>query len=435
MVENHVAKELAFWVIGVITLLYCIAELAIALFEGSLTLLSDGFHNLSDVISLGIAFWASKAARRGKSDEMSYGWGRTEILGALTNGVFLLSLVLYTALEAIPELIEPEEEPSGWYFIGVAAAGLAVNTIGTIVFAITGQAHGHSHGGHGHSHGGHSHDSDDEEEENHGHSHGDKHGHSHGDKHGHSHGDDHGHSHGEKHGHSHGKKHGHSHSEYEGEPLLPVGEKHGHSHAHGEKKKKKKKRDMNVHAVFLHYLGDMVSSFFVLIAGFLIQFCEGEWVEYIDPVTSLLICGLILFTTLPLVKNCLSILLQSVPKHINLNHIKNSILSIDGVFGVHDFHAWQLTDGMVISSMHVVCEEGAPFNDLSQKIKRVLHKAGIHSTAIQPEYTPMRAGSGHDACAQNCVEDCKEDWCCKTPGEEKKADDPTLLNPQRSRSS
>merc|ERR1712137_750219 len=230
MAKDHVCKEVSFWVIGLITLVYVVAELAIALYEGSLTLLSDGFHNLSDVLSLGIAFWASKASRRGSSDAMSYGWARTEILGALTNGVFLLSLCLYTSLEAIPQIIAPTEEPAGYYFVAVAAAGLLINTLGTVVFAITGQAHGHSHaggGGHGHSHGGHGHSHGEEEHEeipllggDHGHSHSD---------HGHSH-SDHGHSHSEDHGHGHG----------------------GHDdHGHGGKKKKKK-RDMNVHAVFLH---------------------------------------------------------------------------------------------------------------------------------------------------------------------------------------
>lgn len=191
---------------------------------------------------------------------MSYGWARTEILGALTNGVFLLSLCLYTTLEAIPQLFEPQQEPAGYYFVAVAAVGLVINTLGTVVFAITGQAHGHSHaggGGHGHSHGGH----------------------------GHAHDEDHGHSH-DSHGHSH-DSHGHSHSEKEELPLLSGGDhhddEHGHGHGHG---KKKKKRDMNVQAVFLHYLGDMVSSFFVLIAGVLILvFQNDKWVDYIDPVT------------------------------------------------------------------------------------------------------------------------------------------------------
>lgn len=58
---------------------------------------------------------------------------------------------------------------------------------------------------------------------------------------------------------------------------------------------------MNVHAVFLHYLGDAISSLMVLIAGLLIHFFDGQkWTDYIDPVSSIIIVGLILYTTLPL---------------------------------------------------------------------------------------------------------------------------------------
>jgi Co/Zn/Cd efflux system component len=68
---------------------------------------------------------------------MSYGWVRSEILGGLTNGCFLLSLCLYVALESIPRFIDPPEFDSGWPFIIVAACGLGINTFGTIVFACT----------------------------------------------------------------------------------------------------------------------------------------------------------------------------------------------------------------------------------------------------------------------------------------------------------
>ena len=51
-------KIIALWIVGILTLLYVIAELVLAIFIHSLVLLSDGFHNLSDVISIGIAYWA-----------------------------------------------------------------------------------------------------------------------------------------------------------------------------------------------------------------------------------------------------------------------------------------------------------------------------------------------------------------------------------------
>jgi Co/Zn/Cd efflux system component len=66
---------------------------------------------------------------------MSYGWARTELLGALINSVFLPSLCLYVFLEAIPGFIYPQPMEGGMWFIIVAGLGLIINTVGTIVFA------------------------------------------------------------------------------------------------------------------------------------------------------------------------------------------------------------------------------------------------------------------------------------------------------------
>lgn len=283
------AKTVSFFIIGFLTLIYCIIEIVVAIAVNSLTLLSDGFHNFSDVIALGIAFFAAQKANAFKTDQMTFGWARTEIIGGLVNGCFLLSLSLYIVLEAIPRLIpfvaNPDDtcsagalfEDEDDLYIGVAAAGLLLNTIGTVTFHFTGQGHMHSHaggGGHSHSHGGHGghddHDDDDEDDDHdhHGHSHSsgqktpESHGHSHSGGHGHSHGSQtpkkeekgHGHSHSEGHGHSHGSQspaghdhdeeeegHGHSHSGGHGHSHGPVcqddddeeEEGHGHSHSGG----------------------------------------------------------------------------------------------------------------------------------------------------------------------------------------------------------
>jgi len=158
-------------------LIYSLAELGVAIWLKSLALLSDGFHNLSDVVSLMIAIWANQAAKKVNTEKYSYGWGRAEILGALTNACFLLSLSLYIVLEAIPKIIDPEPMESGLYFIIVASTGIGLNLFGTIVFAVTGQnSHGHSHaGGHGHAHGGHGEKKEKKDKEkHHDHEHGDK---------------------------------------------------------------------------------------------------------------------------------------------------------------------------------------------------------------------------------------------------------------------
>jgi len=392
-------KLVAFVFVGVITLIYSVGELVVAIYLSSLVLLSDGFHNLSDVISLYIAFWARQAAKRDSSDEMSYGWARTEILGGLTNGCFLLSLVLYVMLESIPKFIKPEAIESGMLFIIVSASGLVINTVGTIIFSVTGMEHAHSHGGgggHGHSHG-HGHKEEHKEKDK--------------DK--------------EKKKKKKKEKHeleiteqsnGHAHSHKEKK------EKHGHSHGHGhdhkdkdKKKKKTAKRDENVHAVFLHYLGDAISSLLVLTAGILLHFFKGgKWTLYIDPVSSLIVCTLILYTTVPLVKRCSLILLQSTGS-VPVQAVRAKLAKVEGVIGIHDLHVWQLVDGMSVASVHIAVVEGVDFNNLVSEVKKIFHEYGIHSSSIQPEFqqTSISRNLKSSFCVQNCVKECEEEWCCK----------------------
>eukprot|EP01133_Synstelium_polycarpum_P004026 gene4026-4663_t len=466
-------KSAAILIIGAATVIYVICELAAALYLNSLTLLSDGFHNLTDAASLYIAWWAIKTAKRGSDDKMSYGWARAEVLGGLTNGCFLVSMGLYVALEAIPRIISPKAMDGGPIFMSIAGAGLAINTIGTIVFACTGMAHAHSHGGGGgHSHGasndhGHAHGEKkkNKEKKAHGHSHGDKkekkHGHSHGEleldhdghdhhdhddvNHGHAHdgSEGHGHSHGEKkekHGHAHGekkeKKHGHSHGEKKeekhGHSHGEKKEKHGHSHggdeskdhghAHGDKKEKKIKKhgngtcmgmDLNMFGVFIHFAGDAVASLFVLITGAVLKYSTGEWTKYVDPVSSILIVGMTMASAIPLVKRTAMILLQQVPVGIDLDKIRHKIRKVSGVVSQHDLHVWQLVDGMTIASVHVGVLEGADFSRIVVDVKDIFHYQGIHSTSIQPEFISQNNTDEQGFCVQNCIKECEEEWCCK----------------------
>ncbi|KYR02107.1 putative zinc transporter [Tieghemostelium lacteum] len=413
-------KSIAFLSIGLLTFVYVLVELGAALYVGSLTLLSDGFHNLSDVVSLYIAWWAQKAAQRDSDNNMSYGWARTEILGGLTNGCFLLSMSLYVALEAIPKMIHPVPMEGGIIFMSVAGAGLVINITGTLVFAFSGMAHAHSHGGGGgHSHGGSSEKKEKKEKHGHGHSHGEKKE--------------------KKHGHSHGEKKEKKPVEddgIEGASIIAIQDDGDHGHSHNGKKEKKEKKhghshggsdeknkkflgmDMNMFGVFIHFLGDAISSLFVLGAGALLHLSHGKWTMYIDPVSSLIIVALIVATSLPLVKRCSMILLQQVPEEIDLDVIKAKLLKIEGVVSQHDLHVWQLVDGMTIASVHVGVPENSNFSKIANKIKKVFHHQGIHSTSIQPEFLPTEVITTHDAyCVQNCVEECEEEWCCKKSAE------------------
>lgn len=141
---------------------------------------------LSDGLCLVVAWLAIKLSNRTgkkalKGQTNTYGWVRAEVLGALVNAVFLLALCVIIILEAIQKLIQPEmvEEPKIVAIVG--GIGLVMNLLGLFIFGRDSEMmHGHSHGG---GSGGNSGD----DAHSHGHSHGDKEGGNTGGGHGHSH--------------------------------------------------------------------------------------------------------------------------------------------------------------------------------------------------------------------------------------------------------
>jgi len=168
---------------------------------------------------------------------------------------------------------------------------------------------------------------------------------------------------------------------------------------------------MNVRAVFLHYLGDMLSSFFVLISGIIIYVAdEASWGHYLDPAASLVITILIFWSSIPLVRQCLLVLLQKVPGHINVDEISLEISKVKGVAGVHDFHVWELADNIIIASAHISRHQDSNEISISAEVKKILHSHGLHSSTIQME--TLKTPSHPVYCPENCVKNCTEEWCC-----------------------
>lgn len=83
------------------------------------------------------------------------------------------------------------------------------------------------------------------------------------------------------------------------------------------------------------------------------------------------------------------ILLQRTPDNVDIGKIRQEIFSKIGcVIEIHDVHVWQLIDGLIIASLHIVLpeKEVSNFNMISEKIHTILHEHGIHNSTIQPEY-------------------------------------------------
>ena len=116
------------YLLGALVLLaaFMLAEVIVALVSGSLALLSDAGHMLSDVGAIGAALWAIRLAARPAAGAWTFGWKRAEILSAAGNGITLLVVSGIVAVEAITRLIHPPEVDGG-PVVAVAAAGIAVN--------------------------------------------------------------------------------------------------------------------------------------------------------------------------------------------------------------------------------------------------------------------------------------------------------------------
>src|ERR687890_2182159 len=117
-----------------LTATFTVVEVAGGLLTGSLALLADAGHMLSDNLSLGLALFAAWLAGRPATPERSFGYQRAEILAALFNGMTLVAISIWIFVEAYSRLREPPEILGGWMLV-VAALGLIVNVAGALILS------------------------------------------------------------------------------------------------------------------------------------------------------------------------------------------------------------------------------------------------------------------------------------------------------------
>ena len=130
-IHSHVDPEAGdarvFWAV-VVNLGLTVAQIIGGVLSGSLALIADAIHNLSDALSLVIAFFARKIARRPASETMAFGYQRAEIVAALINYTTLIVVGLYLIYEAIMRFIEPQAV-DGWLVVIIASIALVVDTV------------------------------------------------------------------------------------------------------------------------------------------------------------------------------------------------------------------------------------------------------------------------------------------------------------------
>lgn len=143
--------------------------------------------------------------------------------------------------------------------------------------------------------------------------------------------------------------------------------------------------NLNVKGAFLHMWSDTISSVGVIAAGIIILL-TGRTIA--DPIISIIIGLLILRGAGGLVWESINILLEAVPKHLDVGQINNAIRKIKGVKDVHDVHLWAITSGMYAMSCHLLIEDQMVSNctQIVEEVNQTLSKKfGISHSTVQLE--------------------------------------------------
>ncbi|OPJ72265.1 calcium/manganese antiporter SLC30A10 [Patagioenas fasciata] len=339
---------------------FFVAELVSGYLGNSIALVSDSFNMLSDIISLCVGLFTGRIARRSsRGPRATYGYSRAEAVGALCNAVFLTALCFTIFVEAILRLARPEPIDDAQLVLIVGTLGLAVNLVGLLVFQDWGGAC----------------------------------------------------------------------CRRRPPDPPPAAATTGEADEAGdspndqkspeegsEKKKEKKSEALNIRGVLLHVMGDALGSVVVVVAATIFHVLPLEnapcnWQCYVDPSLTIIMVFIILSSAFPLIKETSIILLQMVPKGVDMQLLTDRLSLVPGVSSLHEVHVWQLSGGKNIATLHVKCQTPTDYQDAAYKIRKVFHEAGIHSVTIQPEYIDHK--TSQLLCSSPCISTaCDSQLCC-----------------------
>ncbi len=218
--------------------------------SGSLALLSDAGHMLTDILALGLSLFAILLASRPADARRTYGYYRVEIISSFINGILLFSLSAGLFYSAWTRLQNPREIEGG-LMMAVAAAGLAGNILGAIL-------------------------------------------------------------------------------------LMNL------------------RTNLNLRAAFLHVISDGISSVGVLVGSYFIRVYKAYTV---DVVLGMLIACLIVYSSLRLLHEATSVLMESTPAGIEISRVRDALLQIPSIAAVHDLHIWSISTNIPALSAHIVVRD------------------------------------------------------------------------------
>ncbi len=146
------------------------------------------------------------------------------------------------------------------------------------------------------------------------------------------------------------------------------------------------RNDINMRGAFLHMLGDLLGSA-AIVVGSLVMRATG-WTR-VDPILSLLISGLVVWTAWDVIRESLNILLEGLPKGVRLGEVTKSMRAVKGVLDVHDLHIWCIGSNSSALSCHVLIDDMPPSQSdaILHDLNHVLNDHfKIHHTTVQFEH-------------------------------------------------
>ena len=310
------------WVCVICTI-FMIIEIIGGYLANSIAIMSDAAHLLSDLLGFLISIISIYISRKVAKNNMSYGYHRAEIIGALVSIVLIWALTLWLLYEATLRIITPPLV-DGFIMIIVSIIGFSFNVIMGIVLAKSGVAHSHGLKKCDHDH---------------------------------------------DHDHEHDHEHEHEHEHNSDEEIR--------LHTEDENKNS----NVNLRASFIHILGDALQNIGVFIAGIIIYFLPRYSIA--DPICTYIFSIIVGFTTINILKDCIFVLMEGSPVDIDIEELESDLREIKGVKEIHDLHVWSLSIGKTSLSCHICCDN--PQKTLKKAKKMIQKKYKIDHITIQVE--------------------------------------------------
>jgi cobalt-zinc-cadmium efflux system protein len=146
-----------------------------------------------------------------------------------------------------------------------------------------------------------------------------------------------------------------------------------------------KEKDLNVKGAYLHLALDAVVSVGVVIAGLIISYTGIKW---IDPMISLIIMAVVIYSTWGLLTESLKLSLDAVPNAINVEEIKKEMLKTAGIQSIHHIHIWAMSTTKNAMTAHLILEKELTHKqiaDIKHKMKHILEHLNIQHVTLETE--------------------------------------------------